>query len=102
MLAAIAERLTPAIIAMGSVPDLGTRGGELPARTARRTRAFTARLAELLAEHDDDAAGRLRARRDAGCPTGGCAGRWRRRPGAALVHPVFFGSAITGAGRRTR
>ena len=66
-------------------------------RTARDDPDFTARLIELLAEHDDallaayvdDPAAvtydRLRA---------ALAAQTRR----ALVHPVFFGSAITGAG----
>ncbi len=43
-------------------------------------------------------AGRLRQRRAPRCRTAGCATRSRRRPGRARVHPVFFGSAITGAG----
>src|SRR5215831_6748960 len=48
----IAEKLTPAIVAMGSVRNLGTRAAEFtPCGAADRP--FAARLAELLADHDD-------------------------------------------------
>ncbi|HJW63627.1 MAG TPA: GTP-binding protein, partial [Actinomycetes bacterium] len=51
-LRAIAGKLTPAIVAMGSASRLGTRDAAFtpygPADAA-----FTARLAELLADHDD-------------------------------------------------
>ena len=96
MLASIAERLTPAIVPMGAAHEPGTRdAGVHPVRPP--TSGFTAGLAELLADHDDallaayvdDPAAvtydRLRA---------ALAAQTRR----ALVHPVFFGSAITGAG----
>src|ERR1700730_7529425 len=96
VLQAISEKLTPAIIAMGSPRDLGTRHSDFtPYRAADR--AFAARLAAVLADHDeallaayvDDQTGLpyfpLRAARTA-------------QTKDALVHPVFFGSAITGAG----
>ena len=95
VLRAIAERLTPAVVAMGSAHDLGT-----PAAGSRlygpADPAFTARLAELLADHDD----RLLAAYVEGTPV---PYRRLRRELAAqvargLVHPVFLGSAITGAG----
>ena len=91
VLQAISERLTPAIVPMGSVHDLGTRAA-----------GFTpwgegdAAFAAALAEHDDallaafvngDAVTDSRLREQLAAQT--------RR---ALVHPVFFGSAITGAG----
>ena len=92
----IAARLTPAVVPMGTVHGLGTRdAGYRPYRAADA--GFTARLADLLAEHDDAllaaylddettvSGGRLRAE---------LAAQTRR----ALVYPVFFGSAITGAG----
>ena len=92
----ISARLTPAIVPMGTVGRLGTaQAGFQPSGTADA--GFTTRLADLLAERDDallaayvaDEAQvsypRLRA---------GLAAQSRR----ALVHPVFFGSAITGAG----
>jgi ribosomal protection tetracycline resistance protein len=92
----ISARLTPAIVPMGTVCRLGTaQAGFRPSGAADA--GFTTRLADLLAERDDallaayvadEAAvsySRLRA---------GLAAQSRR----ALVHPVFFGSAITGAG----
>ena len=52
VLADLAERLTPAVVAMGSVTGLGTRGcGFVPYGAADA--AFTARLADLLADHDE-------------------------------------------------
>jgi ribosomal protection tetracycline resistance protein len=96
VLAGIAERLTPAVVAMGSVTGLGTPGCEFR-RYGPGDAAFTARLAEVLAEHDEalladyvrDEAGLSRQR------------LWRELAAQArrgLVHPVFLGSAITGAG----
>jgi ribosomal protection tetracycline resistance protein len=96
VLAAIARRLTPAIVAMGTVAGLGTRDAAVTPRHDG-DEAFRTNLAEVLAGHDEsllaayveDEAGlsdrRLRA----------ALGAQTRR---ALVHPVFFGSAITGAG----
>ena len=67
-----------------------------PHRVRRVDAAFTARLLDVLAEHDDAL---LAAYVEAavGAVPRGCARTWPadRR---ALVHPVFFGSAITGAG----
>jgi ribosomal protection tetracycline resistance protein len=85
--------LTPAVLAMGSVEALGTRDaayapyGDDP--------AFTDRLLNLLADRDDA----LIAAYVNGTvsPGRGCA-ELAAQTGRALVHPVFFGSAITGAG----
>jgi ribosomal protection tetracycline resistance protein len=96
LLADIAGRLTPAIIPMGSVTGLGQRGAAfIPDDEADP--AAGSRLAEVLAEHDDAV---LRAYLDdkAAPPDA-----WLKRKLAGqvrdtLVHPVFFGSAITGAG----
>ncbi|MFE0171631.1 GTP-binding protein [Streptomyces sp. NPDC059002] len=105
VLAHIAERLTPDIVPMGTVPGLGTRGARFVPFTAEDTGdgrgsgggSFTARLTELLAGHDDtvlsayveDAPSlsydRLRT-------------ELARQTRRALVHPVFFGSAMTGVG----
>ncbi len=92
----IAGRLTQAIVPMGSVTGLGTRGAAfIPDDEADP--AAASRLAEVLAERDDAV---LRAYLDdkAAPP-----GDWLRRKLAGqvkdtLVHPVFFGSAVTGAG----
>jgi ribosomal protection tetracycline resistance protein len=91
----IAARLTPAVTAMGTGRDQGSAAASfVPYGPADRE--FRAGLAELLAEHDDG----LLAAVVENSPIG--YGRLRRalarqvRDG--LMHPVFFGSAITGAG----
>jgi len=96
VLRAISERLTPAIVPMGFARDLGTRAASFTPFGADDP-GFRAPLAEVLAERDDRILAayvgdeprvpdqRLRAE---------LAAQTRR----ALVHPVFFGSAITGAG----
>jgi ribosomal protection tetracycline resistance protein len=96
VLAGIAERLTPAIIPMGSVSGLGTRSaGFTPFGAADRV--FAARLAELLADHDDDL---LAAWVDdeAALPYRRLRRELVAQARRGLVHPVFLGSAITGAG----
>ncbi len=92
----ISAKLTPAIIPMGSAHGLGTRGAGFTAYGAGDP-AFTARMADLVAEHDDaflaayvnDAAAvsyrQLR-------------GRLAAQARLGLAYPVFFGSALTGAG----
>ena len=92
----IADRLTPAVVVTGSATGLGTRAAAFePA--GPHDAAFRTRLAEALAERDeailaafvDDEAGvsydRLRA-------------ALVEQTGRAFVYPVFFGSAMTGAG----
>jgi len=94
-LRAIAERLTPAVVAMGSAHEQGTSAaGFRPYGSGAP--GFTARLGELLADHDDAL---LAAYVD------GAAVPYRRlrrelaaQVARGLVHPVFSGSAITGAG----
>ena len=89
----IADRLTPAVVPMNAVRD-----ARHPGRGGRTRTALPTALLE--------AAGRAR-RRAAGrrTSTDGRPSRPRRLRGVlaaqtrrALVHPVFFGSAITGAG----
>lgn len=97
VLRSIAERLTPAVVAMGSTHAAGTRDAAF-APFGKDDADFTSRLAELLAEHDDallaafvhddKPALSYRRLRDE------LAAQTKR----ALVHPVFLGSAITGAG----
>jgi ribosomal protection tetracycline resistance protein len=86
----ISERLTPATVAMTSVRGEGTR-----AAVARPHR--DGKLVDALADHDDallaayvDDEGSVSWRRLHDV----LAGQTRQ----ALVHPVFYGSAITGAG----
>ncbi len=92
----ISAKLVPSIIPMGSAQDLGTR---TPAVTPfdGSDPAFSDRMADLLADHDDrllaayvddeQAVSYRRLRRALAAQT--------KR---AQVHPVFFGSAITGVG----
>jgi ribosomal protection tetracycline resistance protein len=92
----ISEKLAPAIIPMGSASGLGTRSAAyLP--YAPDDAGFTARLVDLLADHDDAF---LAAYLDDEATVSSCRlhGELAAQTGRALVHPVFFGSAITGAG----
>ncbi len=96
VLRAIAGRLSPAIIAMESVHEQGSRAATADP-WAQDDTAARARLAEALAERDEAIlAGYVE---DA---PGLDSGRLRRALAAqsrqGLIHPVFFGSAITGAG----
>jgi len=95
-LQAIAQRLTPAIIPLGSTVQLGTRAADFNA-SGEDDDEFRARMSEVLAERDegilaayvdDQPAVSYNSLRHA------LAVQTRR----ALVHPVSFGSAITGAG----
>jgi ribosomal protection tetracycline resistance protein len=96
VLQSVSDRLTPAIVPMGSTRGLGTHRSDFTPYGATDA-AFTARLADLLAHHDDailaayvddETTVSYRQLRHA------LAAQTRQ----ALVHPVFFGSAITGAG----
>jgi ribosomal protection tetracycline resistance protein len=96
VLQSIAEKLAPAVIAMGSTSGLGTRSAFYAPYAAADT-DWIARLVDLLADHDDTLLAayindettvsyrRLRS-------------EFAAQTKRALVHPVFFGSAITGAG----
>ncbi|MEN3306168.1 MAG: ribosomal protection tetracycline resistance protein [Micromonosporaceae bacterium] len=91
----IREKLTPSVIPMGSVGELGTRGARfVPAAAADA--GFTARMLGVLTEHDDG----LLAAYVGGEPIsyGALHARLAEQTRRVLVHPVFFGSAITGAG----
>jgi ribosomal protection tetracycline resistance protein len=89
VLAGVARRLTRSAVAMTRV-----RGGEvLPHGPADA--GFTARLAEVLAEHDDEL---LAAYVDGELPYDRLRRELVAQVARAQVHPVFAGSAITGAG----
>jgi ribosomal protection tetracycline resistance protein len=96
VLQGISDRLTPAIVPLGSARDLGTRAAGFTPWDEDDAR-FTSRLASALAERDDAL---LAAYVDD--ETSVSYRRLREELAAqtkrALVHPVFFGSAITGAG----
>jgi ribosomal protection tetracycline resistance protein len=96
VLRAISERLTPAIVAMGSPRELGTGTAGVTAWDWAE-RNVQENLIEALAEHSDSLLAAY---------VGGEEGISRSQFGAELaaatrrcgVHPVFFGSALTGAG----
>jgi ribosomal protection tetracycline resistance protein len=92
LLASIAAKLSPAIVPMTAVEHIGTRD----ARTRPRGRDLDDDLLNLLAQRDD-------ALLAAFVERGEVEGERLRealaeQSGRAEVHPVFFGSAITGAG----
>src|SRR5215472_5136513 len=97
VLAAISDRLTPAIVAMGTTSRLGTPGATFSSFGADDT-AFAATLADLLTSHDDALLAAY-VRTDSAVPYRRLRRALAEQTGRALVHPVFFGSAITGAGR---
>ncbi|MET9019661.1 translation factor GTPase family protein [Actinopolymorpha sp. NPDC004070] len=96
VLAAIADNLTPAVIAMGTSHETGTKAARFEPY-GEAYPAFRTGLADLLTGHDEDLLAAYvddeavlsyqRLRDELGSQT--------RR---ALVHPVFLGSAVTGAG----
>jgi ribosomal protection tetracycline resistance protein len=95
LLRSISERLTPAIVPMGSVSGLGTRGA-LSTPYDEADAGFVYELVEQLADHDDALLAQYvdgtkisypRLRQELAAQTG-----------RSLLHPVYFGSAVTGAG----
>jgi ribosomal protection tetracycline resistance protein len=92
---AISERLTPAIVAMGAVDGLETRAARFTPWGAGDA-GFRTRLTEVLAEQDDSILAAYVE--DDGIPYRRLLEEFATQTGQALVHPVFFGSAITGAG----
>src|SRR5690348_10334396 len=95
LLGRIRERLSPDIVAMGEVTDLGLR------RAAFRPfgpqdGAFAARLCERLAEHDEDLLAAFVGGETP--PYAELRASLAAQTAACQMHPVFFGSAITGAG----
>jgi len=92
---AIRRRLTPDVLPMGAVVGAGSRAARFAPYPAD-DRGFRDRETEALAEHDD-------ALLEAYVAGRRCAGRRLRRALAAQtaaghLHPVFAGSAATGAG----
>ena len=95
VVAGIAERLTPAIVPMQRVVDAGERGAGVVAFD-QSDKAFVAELAEALAEND---AALLEAViGDRAPPYCELQEALARQTSGGMIHPVFFGSAVTGAG----
>jgi ribosomal protection tetracycline resistance protein len=91
----ITEKLTPAIVAMGSASGLGTRSPGFSPFGAADV-GFTARLADLLAH--DEAFLAAYVGDETAVSYEQLRGELVAQSKQALAHPVFFGSAITGAG----
>ena len=96
VLRAIAARLSPAVVPMGSASGLGTRAADFTP-WAEADVGARLRLAELLAERDE---GILAAYIDdeLGVPYTRLRQELAAQTRSGLVHPVFLGSAATGAG----
>ncbi len=96
VLRAISERLTPATVPMGSVRDLGSRSADFSPSGEADT-AFATRLATVLAERDDALLAAY-VEDETGVPYRRLRDELAAQTKQALVSPVFFGSALTGAG----
>jgi ribosomal protection tetracycline resistance protein len=96
VLGEITRRLTAAVVPMGTPHGLGTRGAAFTPHGPGDA-AFTARLADVLAERDDALLAAY-VRDPAAVTYHRLRRLLARQARRALVHPVFFGSAITGAG----
>jgi ribosomal protection tetracycline resistance protein len=92
----VRARLHLAVIAMGSVDGAGTHDASVrPAGSDDD--GFRLRLTELLADRDDGLLTAFVAEQQ-GIPYGSLRAALAAQTERALVHPVFYGSAMTGAG----
>ena len=96
VLQAVSERLALAILPMGFTSALGTRAAEFRVWGADDA-VFRARLAEVLAERDEVILAAF-VENEVGIPYRRLRQELATQTRRALLHPVFFGSAITGAG----
>src|SRR5215213_5325162 len=92
----VSARLAPGVVAMGSPRELGTRAASF-AVACEDDSDFRMRLTEVLAERDDAILEAFLAHED-GIPYAELRHALARLTGEARLHPLFFGSAITGAG----
>jgi ribosomal protection tetracycline resistance protein len=95
VLAALTERLAVPVVAMGAVDELGTRTARFTPFDAGDA-SYASALAEVLAERSDAVLAAYVD--DGGLPAKQLADELRAQTRRAVVHPVFFGSASTGAG----
>lgn len=92
----ISEKLSSAIVPMGSTNGLGTRSAcYLP--YGADDESFTTGMVDLLADNDDALLAAY-VRDETAISYRRLRGNLAAQTKRALVHPVFFGSAITGAG----
>jgi ribosomal protection tetracycline resistance protein len=93
---AVSERLTTGVVPMGTAHAIGTRAAYFTLSSAEDT-AFRVRLAEVLAERDEGIMAAY-VEDEPGLPYRLLRDALVAQTERALVHPVFFGSAVTGAG----
>ena len=96
VLSAISRRLSASIVPMGSARDLGTRAADF-VPSGEGDPSFATSLASVLAERDD-AILRAYVEEETDVPFSRLREGLAAQSSEALVHPVFLGSAITGAG----
>lgn len=99
LLRGISERLTPAIVPMGSVGRLGTRDA-CYAPYGAADAGFVSGMVDLLSDNDDAFLAACVAD-ETTISYERLRGELAAQTGRALAHPVFFGSAATGAGVRS-
>jgi ribosomal protection tetracycline resistance protein len=96
VLQALSERLTTAVVPMGSTHEIGTRAADFTLSSAEDT-VFRARLAEVLAERNERIMSAY-VEDESDLPYDLLHDALVAQTKRAIVHPVFFGSAVTGAG----
>ncbi|WP_370944305.1 GTP-binding protein [Amycolatopsis sp. cg5] len=87
LLASIARKLTPAIVPMATVTGLGTRAAKVWPDLGRAAEVLAGNDDAFLESYLEDRAGEAEVRAELATQTG-----------RGLVHPVYFGSAMTGEG----
>ncbi|WP_158847829.1 elongation factor G [Saccharothrix deserti] len=95
LLADIRRRLTPAVVPVVRVDGLGTRGAAVALRSFADA-TFSTEVAELLADNDEELLSRFVY--DTMPAHEGIREQLGELTSEGLVHPVFFGSAMSGAG----
>lgn len=96
LMASIAERLSADVIAMGAATSLGNASAGFTAY-GRDDSDFAQMLIELLAVHDEQLL-TMFVENEQALSYDVLRGKLVEQTRRALVHPVYFGSAITGAG----
>ena len=96
VLKAISERLTTAVVPMGRARELGTRDAYFTLSGADDLE-FSSHMVEVLAERDDGILASY-VEDESRFPYHQLREELAAQTERALVHPVFFGSAVTGAG----
>jgi ribosomal protection tetracycline resistance protein len=92
----ITDKLAPEVLPMGSTSGLGTpEAGFTP--YGQDDPGFTFAMVDLLAEHDDQLL-TIYVENEKALSYDALRARLAEQTKRALVHPVYFGSAITGAG----